>query len=286
LPENPPQTVQWHFDEPQPEWKAGLPHLDWPNTRVERSADALRVTLPEGRRDPNGNLHGSVYVDLPDWRPGEWSQVRVRARTSGSIRSMLLGLNPREQPVPVNATQATFQLNGGITPIMSDGSVQTYLIPPNWGSVGAEAGPWRRVGLGFFAPEPGSIDILSVSIVPTAALYAEDRMGLSGKDPRTGELQGHIEMIDGRWGASLWIGPPEDPLHHRPTPLLLFDVWNDPLALEPVNDEHPDLVAKYTQLLEEQWEAQRLLARRFTPGGQMELTPAQLETLRALGYIR
>ncbi len=106
------------------------------------------------------------------------------------------------------------------------------------------------------------------------------------KDPRTGELRGTIEMIDGRWGASLWIGAPEDPLHHRPTPLLLFDVWNDPLALAPLNEERPDLVAKYTRLLNEQWAAHRLLARRFTTGGQMELTPAQLETLRSLGYIR
>jgi arylsulfatase A-like enzyme len=104
--------------------------------------------------------------------------------------------------------------------------------------------------------------------------------------PRTGELRGRIEMIDGRWGASLWIGPPEDTQNHRPTPLLLFDVWNDPLALTPVNDEYPELVTEYTALLEEQWEAHQLLARRFTPGGQVELTPAQLETLRALGYIR
>jgi len=117
-------------------------------------------------------------VDLADWRPGEWSQVRVRARTSGSIRSMLLGLNPREQPAPINATQATFQLNGGITPIVSDGSVQTYLIRPNWGRGSAQAGPWRRVGLGFFAPEPGSIDILSVSVIPTAARYNAARVGM------------------------------------------------------------------------------------------------------------
>jgi arylsulfatase A-like enzyme len=105
-------------------------------------------------------------------------------------------------------------------------------------------------------------------------------------DPRTGELYGRIEMVDGRWGASLWIGPPRDTLYHRPTPLLLFDVWNDPLALRPVNDEHPALVLRYTELLQRQWEAHRLLARRFTPGGELELTAAQLETLRALGYIR
>jgi arylsulfatase A-like enzyme len=106
------------------------------------------------------------------------------------------------------------------------------------------------------------------------------------KDRRTGELAGRIEMIDGRWGASLWIGPPEDTLNQRPTPLLLFDVRNDPLALRPMNDDHPELVTKYTALLEQQWEAHRLLAQRFSAGSRVELTPEQLETLRTLGYIR
>jgi hypothetical protein len=58
------------------------------------------------------------------------------------------------------------------------------------------------------------------------------------------------------------------------------------MALLPVNDEHPDLVAKYTDLLTRQFEAHQLLARRFTPGGDVELTAEQLETLRTLGYIR
>lgn len=95
-------------------------------------------------------------------------------------------------------------------------------------------------------------------------------------------------MIDGRWGASLWIGPPPDELEaRRPWPLLLYDVWADPWALHPVNEQYPDLVQKYTSLLQDQWQAHQALAQRFTPGGgQVELTPAQLETLRALGYIR
>jgi len=106
-------------------------------------------------------------------------------------------------------------------------------------------------------------------------------------DSRTGKLRGRIEMIDGRWGASLWIGPqPENTRQRRPMPLLLFDIWNDPLALALMNDAHPELVTKYTALLEKQWEVHQLLSHRFTPGGNVELTPAQLETLRALGYIR
>jgi hypothetical protein len=34
LPENPPQTVQWHFDEPQPEWNSYLPlHMYYSSRR-------------------------------------------------------------------------------------------------------------------------------------------------------------------------------------------------------------------------------------------------------------
>ncbi|HEX9705145.1 MAG TPA: sulfatase, partial [Gemmatimonadales bacterium] len=106
-------------------------------------------------------------------------------------------------------------------------------------------------------------------------------------DRATNQSQGRLEVIDGRWGASLWIGPPPaDPGQRRPWPLLLYDLWADPLALRPVNEQHPDLVKEYTAFLEEQWKAHQALAARFTPGGQVALAPEQLERLRALGYIR
>jgi hypothetical protein len=103
------------------------------------------------------------------------------------------------------------------------------------------------------------------------------------RDETSGELSGHSEVIDGRWGASLAIG---DEQGSRTAPLRLYDVLEDPMALHPVNDEHPDLVAHYTDVLTHQFEAHQLLARRFMPGGAIELTAEQLETLRTLGYIR
>ncbi len=106
-------------------------------------------------------------------------------------------------------------------------------------------------------------------------------------DQATGRLQGVIEVVDGRWGASLWIGPePQEEDARRPTPLLLYDLWNDPWCLKPVSDKYPELVEDYTAFLEKQWEAHQALAQHFTPGGEVELTPEQLETLRALGYIQ
>jgi arylsulfatase A-like enzyme len=107
-------------------------------------------------------------------------------------------------------------------------------------------------------------------------------------DPETGELSGRIEVIEGRWGASLEINPdPEVPEEERrPTPLLLYDLWNDPMCLHSLHEERPDLVEKYTEFLEAQWEAHQALARYFTRLESVALTPEQLETLRALGYIQ
>jgi arylsulfatase A-like enzyme len=98
----------------------------------------------------------------------------------------------------------------------------------------------------------------------------------------------HIDMVDGRWGASLEISPsPEPPPGAlRPVPLLVYDLRNDPYALYSIHDERPDLVEKYTRLLETQWDAHQSLAQLFTPAADVVLTPEQLETLRSLGYIR
>ena len=126
-------------------------------------------------------------------------------------------------------------------------------------------------------------------------------------DPETGEMVGNIEIIDGRWGASLEIGPvPEggDPSlgrHSIPAGgrwgaghpffpsvprLLLYDLWSDPLAVDSVNDQYPELVQRYAEVLQAQWQAHRALSQQFTAGEEVPLTPEQLRTLRSLGYIR
>jgi arylsulfatase A-like enzyme len=126
-------------------------------------------------------------------------------------------------------------------------------------------------------------------------------------DEATGEMVGNLEIIDGRWGASLEIGPAPDgggsgrgrhavpaggrwgavhPWFPDAPRLLLYDLWNDPFAVRAVNEEHPELVARYEALLLERWEAHRALARRIGAASDAALTPEMLEQLKALGYIR
>lgn len=126
-------------------------------------------------------------------------------------------------------------------------------------------------------------------------------------DEATGEMIGNLEIIDGRWGASLEIGPVAEgadpalgrhsvpaggrwgavhPFFPEVPRLLLYDLQEDPFALRAVNDEHPDLVRHYTKVLLEQWRAHRALATRFADAGEVVLDAQQLEQLRSLGYIQ
>jgi arylsulfatase A-like enzyme len=126
-------------------------------------------------------------------------------------------------------------------------------------------------------------------------------------DETTGEMIGNLEIVDGRWGASLEIGPQPDgaspgrgryvvPVGGRwgavheyfgEVPrLLLYDLATDPFARRAVNDDHPELVEKYRAMLLEQWRAHQALATRFTEVEEVVLSPEQLQQLRSLGYIQ
>jgi arylsulfatase A-like enzyme len=121
----------------------------------------------------------------------------------------------------------------------------------------------------------------------------------------SGLMVGHLEMIDGRWAASMEILPEELETQYRSkeslktaggwraarphrfsTPrLLLYDLEADPHCLSNVNDAHPEKVKKYTAMLLRHLEENRVLAERFEPAPPVEAGEAQLEALRTLGYV-
>ena len=116
-------------------------------------------------------------------------------------------------------------------------------------------------------------------------------------DSRTGGLSGHIDVIDGRWGASLEIDHGRQTGNkpffgkvlsspQRQAPVILYDLWNDPHCLHSLHEERPDLIKKYTRFLQAKWKEHRELAKRFTRSEQINLTAEQLRSLRSLGYIR
>ncbi len=109
--------------------------------------------------------------------------------------------------------------------------------------------------------------------------------------PPTRKMFGRIDVVDGRWGASLepFLNPQEEERSEgarRPAPLILYDLWNDPQCLNSLHEEYPDLVKKYTDFLRSEHQLSRVLGERFTRATGQALSPAQLRTLRALGYIQ
>ena len=97
-------------------------------------------------------------------------------------------------------------------------------------------------------------------------------------DSGSDELGGWIEVIDGRWGASLLIDREIEtglPLSRkRPAPLLLFDLETDPQGLQSLHEQRPDLVEKYTGMLQDLWQEHNALRARFTRPESVEMTPA------------
>jgi len=139
-------------------------------------------------------------------------------------------------------------------------------------------------------------------LAPRELLFDEFRV-----DEASGAMIGNLDVIDGKWGASLEIGPVPDGVDptrgrhdvpaggrwgsvHPFTPelprLLLYDLENDRFATKSVNDAHPDLVAKYQTLLEEHWKANQALGQRYLAASATPVTPAQLEQLKSLGYVQ
>ena len=123
---------------------------------------------------------------------------------------------------------------------------------------------------------------------------------MPGTDFDTREMIGTLEIVDGRWGASLVINSrphgevPENRAHHgdaleshyaRNEPLVVYDLIEDPFCRRPVNGERPELVDHYRRLLEAQ-RALNLELRELLGGtGTTEFDPHTLERLRTLGYL-
>jgi arylsulfatase A-like enzyme len=138
--------------------------------------------------------------------------------------------------------------------------------------------------------------LLGGELAPKPVILDEFRV-----DEASGAMIGNLEMVDGRWGASLEIGLGTSGRHsipaggrwgavhpfHETTPrLLLYDLWEDPFAARAVNEAHPELVEKYTKELLEHWKVHQALATRFSSGDDRALTPEVLQQLRTLGYTR
>jgi arylsulfatase A-like enzyme len=181
--------VEWHFDEPQPDWKPVVLRPIGP-IDMTSTEDALRLTLTESQRIPgrsDGLMWGAIYIDLPDYRLADWGTILVRARTSGPAADLGVMFNLEERPGSRFGFRfAASPRQTDLAPVISDGSVHTYALRADWLFTGGGGyawsrdweQPWQQLIIRFRAREPASIDLLSVSIIPTEANYAAAPVGV------------------------------------------------------------------------------------------------------------
>ncbi len=185
-----PERAIWHFAAPQPGWKAVAPAELGP-VRLEPTADALRLSLDGKTRLPAGAGYlGLIAVDLPDWRRDDWAEVLVEARTPGvHFLTPLFNLGTRTDPGDAQKT-LPYLYEGEGTVVVHDGGVHTYRLRSDWSdpAFGEWNDPWRQLLLQVWAPGPTTFDLLSVAVVPKAAIYADApaavRSVLRGRDRR------------------------------------------------------------------------------------------------------
>jgi arylsulfatase A-like enzyme len=199
------QPIEWDFAEPQPGWTSG-PTESWPtlDTRVAQLDGALHVELTEeNRREGDESIRGYTYVDLPELRREDWSHVLVRARSDSLMENMRIWFNLGERRAP-GGWPSPFQNMGEGTPVVSDGVVHGYRIPTEVGWDGWED-PWRQLVLTFSAGEAASIDILSITLVPKATVYADAPVGVREVRMDNGYRRALYTHAPGRLGYRLRV---------------------------------------------------------------------------------
>ena len=103
----------------------------------------------------------------------------MRARTSDKISAVGVGFNLRKELSADLWAKWPFLHGSDRIPVIRDGTEQTYVFRADSHFMGdLWEGPWRQFGVEFWAREPASVDILSVSIIPKEARYASAAVGL------------------------------------------------------------------------------------------------------------
>jgi arylsulfatase A-like enzyme len=183
VPEDIPEPVEWRFDKPQPDWKPVKPiSAKWEAVKSVRVDDALRLPLTAENRADGPRLIGCIYVALPDWNFEEWAYVEIRARTSDTMRAIMLGFNYTEKD-PMGGAEGYFPIysRGDYAFLMTDGTVQTYRLSLDRQNVRRLDGPWTHLAI-WFNSQPGeeaaTLDILSIRVISREAEFAEDRAGV------------------------------------------------------------------------------------------------------------
>jgi hypothetical protein len=185
VPEDVLKPVEWHFDQPQPDWKPLRPiSAEVEVVKPVYVEDALRLPLTAKNRFITRNLSflvGLIYVELPDWNIEDWAYVEIRARARDPMAARIaLGFNYTDEPL--EGYLAPQYSRGARADFVADETIQTHRLPLDWSNIRRRwEGPWTHLMIGCACEEDAeaaTIDILSVRVVPKEAPYANAQVGI------------------------------------------------------------------------------------------------------------
>ncbi len=177
------ETVEWRFDEPQPDWKPVKPiPAELEAVKPVRVDDALRLPLTGANRNTgNRRLIGAILVDLPNWNLGDWTYVEIRARTRDPMSLVGVAFNYSVDDPLIPGGWFPFYSGGDNAPFIRDGTIQTYRLSLDKNIARRWDGPWTHLGIRVRSEpeeEAAAFDILSVSVIPKEAPYADAPVGV------------------------------------------------------------------------------------------------------------
>ena len=143
---------------------------------ITQLGDALRFTLTDGTRVRNGTPMGGLVLEVPDWNYEDLAHLVVRARTADNVRTFRIYFNRRREGTETDYSgfRRTFEFRADEAPVVSDGTVQTYRLQLDYfPGIPPPEEPIRQIALFFSASDLASIDILSITVIPKVANYAD-----------------------------------------------------------------------------------------------------------------
>jgi len=210
VPEDLPDPVEWRFDEPQPGWQPVEPIApQWDAVEPVRVDDALRLPLTARHRANGPRLAGEIYVTLPDWNLEDWAYVEIRARTADPMGNVGVDFNYTEED-PFGQGEWPLYSEGDSAPLVTDGTVQTYRLSLDDPSMRRWEGPWTHLAIWFASQadeEEVTLDILSVSVIPSEAYYADAPAGTRQVRLVNGSRPAIYSHTPGRIGYRVVVPP-------------------------------------------------------------------------------
>jgi arylsulfatase A-like enzyme len=175
LPQGLPRPVEWRFAESHSDWTTRRHESDEP-LQTELLGDGVRLHLTEADRVQDAFL-GLFVVSLPGWNLGDWDRAILQIRTKSRLRYLRLGLNLGEGKTPWGGTPTPYVNVGGGTTLIADGNIQSYSLPLAAGWPGWTDPPWNELVLVLRAEEPADLDLISLTLVPKAAVFGDATAG-------------------------------------------------------------------------------------------------------------